>query len=115
MHLAEACARQLRLQGGNTELTHLERGAGSSMKDQVVSDLEGSIAPPIDQDPRFAQRHDAILIQFREMLAHVVVRVAKDGEAEKAAGLQQAAYFFESALDGRRDVLQHVGRKNEIV
>src|SRR5262249_55686992 len=115
LNFLKARRQQLGLQLRYAELAHFQIRAAAAVEDQILANLEAAVAAPVDQYRRSSQGYDAVLMQIGKMLAHPVARIAVYGEPKKSVWLEQETPFFERALDGWRDMFEHVRREDEIV
>ncbi|HWQ56107.1 MAG TPA: hypothetical protein VN442_20645 [Bryobacteraceae bacterium] len=59
------------------------------MENHVVCDLQAAVALPVDQDVGISERHEAILIEVREVLMQFIGGIAVDRDAEESVRLEQ--------------------------
>src|SRR5260370_3006941 len=98
MHVSETGTEQFLLQRRDTEFPHFERLARAAVENKVVADFERAIGAPVDEHHGIAERHRAVFMQPRKMLAQIIGRVAVHGNPEKTKRPYHLRKLFKRAL-----------------
>src|SRR5689334_22243526 len=106
MHSMESGRREQILESAFREDTHFERGSVASVKAQILENLDGSIAPAVDQHGASAGRGQRVLVQIRKMLLGAVPEFVRRRQQQKAIGLEHPVQITERMFDRGRNVLQ---------
>lgn len=84
------------------------------MKHKVGENLLGAIHRRVHQYPPTLPVLDPEIMQVGEMLGGVAGHYVRHAEDERAVGFQHPQGIFECHRNGRADVLEHIGRDDEI-
>lgn len=112
--VGEAGTLQLAQHARLGENPHLQCLALAAVENQIVELLPASVGCHVVQDTPLTSPLDAPVVQFGEVLDGIACLGIGDRKHEHAAGLEQAQRVIEGAADRPRNMLEDVGRDDEV-